>query len=73
MKSQYIENFDCVLSDQGKLLFHEYLHCTQNAKTRKLYVFLFKRSIVFTKSKNTKNKFSERYIYQFKLAVSYHV
>ncbi|TMW48550.1 hypothetical protein DOY81_006382 [Sarcophaga bullata] len=70
MKSQYIENFDCVLSDQGKLLFHEFLLCTHNCKTRKLYAFLFKRSIVFTKSKKTKDKFSERYIYQFKLAMN---
>ncbi|XP_023308585.2 rho guanine nucleotide exchange factor 25-like [Lucilia cuprina] len=49
-----IQNFDGIISDQGKLLHRGYLLCNYDGKKRKSYVFLFKRLILFTKKPETK-------------------
>ncbi|XP_065357169.1 rho guanine nucleotide exchange factor 25-like [Calliphora vicina] len=53
-----IRNFDGIVSAQGQLLHRGFLKCNYDGKRRNLYVFLFKRSILFTKKIEPKKKYT---------------
>lgn len=73
-------SFQGDIAAQGKLLFHGLLKCTGNPGTgnklrknaySKLYVFLFERSVIFTRKKDKKKKSTTPfYVYKTHISVS---
>uniref|UniRef100_A0A1I8NY64 DH domain-containing protein n=1 Tax=Stomoxys calcitrans TaxID=35570 RepID=A0A1I8NY64_STOCA len=63
---QSINNFHGDISDQGKLVYHNFLTCKYKEKKTRYYVFLFTRIIIFTKKIDPKRKYSSA-TYNYKL------
>uniref|UniRef100_A0A1I8Q1G8 DH domain-containing protein n=1 Tax=Stomoxys calcitrans TaxID=35570 RepID=A0A1I8Q1G8_STOCA len=51
-----MKNYEDNIYEHGKLIFHNYLTCKYEGKTRRHYVILFKRLLVFADKQETRDK-----------------
>ncbi|XP_075153314.1 rho guanine nucleotide exchange factor 25-like [Haematobia irritans] len=50
-----MKNYEDNIYDHGKLIFHQYLTCKYEGKTKRHYVILFKRLLMFTDKQEGRN------------------